>query len=132
MQISTHHAHLAYQRGQVGSANPVRIVQLLCEGAVRFSRQARESFEEPALRGHALGRAHAIVAELLSALDHERGAAIAGNLATLYNFVLEGLIRANVDADRDSLEGVIPVMETLASAWRELVDNQQEKTEEHA
>ncbi len=131
MQISTHHAHSAYQQGQVGSANPVRIVLLLSEGAVRFSRQAQESFEEPATRGQALGRAHAIVAELLSALDHERGALIAANLATLYNFVLEGLIRANVDADRESLDGVIPVMETLASAWRELVDTKHGSSDEH-
>ncbi|MEE9281742.1 MAG: flagellar export chaperone FliS [Myxococcota bacterium] len=130
MQFSPQHAHAAYQRGQVGSANPVRIVLLLYEGAVRFSRQALESFEEPAPRGHALGRAHAIVSELLSALDYERGADIATNLASLYNFVLEGLIRANVDGDQASLDTVIPVMETLTSAWRELADTHTEGAHE--
>ena len=130
MQFSAQHAHAAYQRGQVGSANPLRIVLLLYEGAVRFSRQAQESFEEPGLRGHALGRAHAIVSELLSALDHERGADIATNLASLYNFVLEGLIRANVDGDRASLDTVVPVMETLTSAWRELAETHTEGAHE--
>ncbi len=130
MQFSAQHAHAAYQRGQVGSASPVRIVLLLYEGAVRFSRQAQESFEEPGLRGHALGRAHAIVSELLSALDFERGADIAANLASLYNFVLEGLIRANVDGDRASLDTVIPLMETLTSAWRELAETHTEDAHE--
>lgn len=130
MQFSAQHAHAAYQRGQVGSANPLRIVLLLYEGAVRFSRQAQESFEEPGLRGHALGRAHAIVSELLSALDYERGADIATNLASLYNFVLEGLIRANVEGDRASLDTVVPVMETLTSAWRELAETHTEGAHE--
>ncbi len=123
MQFGAHHAHLAYQQGQVGSANPVRIVLLLYEGAVRFGRQAQAGFDEPAVRGHALGRTHAIVSELLSALDHARGGPIATNLESLYQFVLEGVIRANVDGDRSSLDAVIPVMETLESAWRELADS---------
>lgn len=122
MQISGRHVQSAYQQGQVGSANPVRIVVLLYEGAVRFTRQALQSFDEPALRGHALGRAHAIVSELLSALDYEQGEQIAANLESLYNFVLESLIRANVHGDRESIEAVIPVMETLSSAWREIAD----------
>jgi flagellar protein FliS len=124
MQFNPQHAHAAYQRGQVGSANPVRIILLLYEGAVRFSRQAQASFDEPAVRGHALGRAHAIVSELLSALDHQRGVHIAANLEILYNFVLEGLIKANVDGDRDALDAVIPVMETLTSAWSELATSE--------
>ena len=125
MQFNPQHAHLAYQRGQVGSANPVRIILLLYEGAVRFSRQAQANFDEPAQRGHALGRAHAIVSELLSALDHERGVHIAANLETLYNFVIEGLIKANVDGDRDALDAIIPVLETLSSAWREMAESEQ-------
>ncbi len=123
MQFDPQHPHAAYQRGQVGSANPVRIILLLYEGAVRFSRQAQASFDEPAQRGHALGRAHAIVSELLSTLNHERGAHIAANLESLYNFVIEGLLKANVNGDRDALDAVIPVMETLTSAWREMAES---------
>ncbi len=125
MQFNPQHAQAAYQRGQVGSANPVRIILLLYEGAVRFSRQAQTSFEDPAQRGHALGRAHAIVSELLSALDHQRGVHIAANLEILYNFVLEGLINANVHGDRDALDAIIPVIETLTSAWREMAESDQ-------
>ena len=118
MQFSAQHAHAAYQRGQVGSANPLRIVLLLYEGAVRFSRQAQESFEEPGLRGHALGRAPAIVSELLSALDHEQGKEIEQNLDGLYHYVLVAITRANVGLERPALDSAINVLGTLLEGWR--------------
>src|SRR5690242_5153745 len=98
--------HAAYQQAQIGSANPVRIVILLYEGAIRFVHQAQQNFSSPATRGHALGRAHRIVTELLSSLDHDRGGEIAQNLSRLYDYVLDGLIRANVDGDAAVLESV--------------------------
>ncbi len=130
MQFNSQHPHAAYQHGQVGSANPVRIIQLLYEGAVRFSRQAQASFDDPAQRGHALGRAHAIVSELLSALNHERGVHIAANLEILYNFVIEGLLSANVNGNREALDGLIPVLETLSSGWREMADSDSNENNE--
>ena len=69
MQISPQAAHATYQQAQIGSAGPLRIVVLLYEGALQFSRQALEKFDEPAVRGHALGRAHRIVSELFASLD---------------------------------------------------------------
>ncbi|MFQ5513541.1 MAG: flagellar export chaperone FliS [Myxococcota bacterium] len=118
MQISVHAAHAAYQNGQVSSAEPLRIIVLLYEGALRFGRQALEHFADPASRGQALGRAHAIVAELLASLDHDRGEAIAGNLDALYAYILDALTAANVRGDRRALESVLGLLDTLLDAWR--------------
>jgi flagellar protein FliS len=120
MQTNARAAHAAYQRGQVSSAGPLRIVVLLYEGAIRFSRQAQERFEDPAVRGHALGRAHRILSELLAALDHERGGEIARNLDALYRYALEAITRANVEHDRRALESVIDVLDTLHSGWQQV------------
>ena len=57
MQMNVRSGHAAYQQGQVASADPVRIVVLLYEGAIRFLAQAQTRWQEPAARGTALGRA---------------------------------------------------------------------------
>jgi flagellar protein FliS len=118
MQINPQAAHTAYQQVQIGSAGPLRIVVLLYEGAIQFSRQALEKFDEPAVRGHALGRAHSIVSELFATLDHEQGEQIATNLDSLYGFVLDALTRATVDGDRKALRDALNVLKTLLTAWR--------------
>lgn len=120
MQYSPQTAHNAYQIGQIGSAGPLRIIVLLYEGALRFSHQALQRFDDPAARGLALGRAHRIVSELMAALDHEKGHDIAANLDSLYRYMLDALTRVNVSNDSKALESVIRLIETLLPAWREI------------
>jgi flagellar protein FliS len=120
MQTNTHFGHAAYHQGQISSANPVRIIVLLYEGAIRFTRQAMEKFDEPATRGYALGRAHRIVSELLAALDHDAGGEIAANLDALYRFLLDEITCANVEGERKCLDGVVDVLSSLVGAWREI------------
>ncbi len=121
-------AHSAYQKGQVTASNPLRIVVLLYDGAIRFCRQSLDRFDDPSARGTGLGRAHAIVSELLVALDFDQGGEIAGQLDSLYRYVLDSLIRANVDGNRAALESAIGVLETLAEGWREISRNPPEPT----
>jgi flagellar protein FliS len=113
-------AHSAYLQGQVAASSPLRIVVLLYDGAIRLARQAQLKFDAPGVRGHALGRVHAIVSELMIALDHEKGGEIAANLERLYRYVLDALIRANLGGDARALESAIGVLETLAQGWREI------------
>ena len=120
MQSNASFAQSAYQQGQVAASSPVRIIALLYEGAIRFCKQAERHFADPSTRGNALGRAHAIVSELLVALDLEKGGEIAANLDELYRYVLDALIRANVDGERKALDSSIQVLETLAEGWHEL------------
>jgi flagellar secretion chaperone FliS len=120
MQSDYARAHSAYAQGQVAASSPLRIVVLLYEGAIRFCRQAQQSFADPAIRGHGLGRVHAIVSELMIALDHEKGGEIASRLESLYRYVLDALIRANVKGDPRALDSAIGVLEDLAAGWREI------------
>ena len=130
MHIHTQTVHAAYQTGQISSAGPLRIIILLYEGALRFSRQALDQFGDPASRGQALGRAHRIISELMAALDHEHGNEIAENLDDLYGYMLDSLITANVSGDQKALQSVINVLNTLLPAWREIeCQGQQDQTQ---
>lgn len=120
MQTDPRTAHAAYHRGQITSAGPLRIIVLLYEAAIHSCRTGLKRFDEPRARGESLGRAHSIVSELLSALDHKQGGEIAANLDALYRFVIDSITRANVQGDRAALRPVIQILETLLSGWREI------------
>jgi len=123
MQSDYARAHSAYTEGQVAASSPLRIVVLLYDGALGFCRQAQARFADPAVRGAGLGRAHAIVSELMIALDREQGGEIADRLESLYRYVLDALIRANVKGDAKALESAIGVLDTLAGGWREIMQS---------
>jgi len=120
MHSDSTRAHAAYTQGQLVASSPVRIIVLLYDGAIRFSLQAQQKFGDFAIRGHALGRAHAIVSELMIALDHDKGGELAGRLEGLYRYVLDALIRANIKGDASALGSAIGVLEELAQGWREI------------
>ncbi len=119
--------HAAYQQGQVSSADPLRIIVLLYEGAIRFIGQAQARWEDPAARGTALGRAHRIISELLASLDHERGGEIATNLDSLYHFALDEITRANLEANPRGLSGVLNVLRELLDGWSTIEAEAREK-----
>ena len=133
MQVDARTAHAAYQQGQINLAGPLQIVILLYEGAIRFSQQALNKFDDPALRGYALGRAHRIVSELLASLNYDKGMEIATNLDGLYRFILDSLTQANVNSDRRTLQSSLHLLQTLVPAWRE-IDSKDERvrTSDHA
>ena len=85
-----------------------------------FAGQALERFEDPASRGLALGRTHLIVSELMASLDHDKGGELSRNLEGLYQYLLDNITTANIDADSKALESGIDVLKTLVSAWREI------------
>jgi flagellar secretion chaperone FliS len=64
-----------------------------------------------------LVRAQAILNELVCSLDHEQGGEVARNLAALYDFCLDRLVRANLDKDPALLGAVRSTLADLADAW---------------
>ncbi|HEX6990170.1 MAG TPA: flagellar export chaperone FliS [Bacillota bacterium] len=114
-------AALHYKQQQVyGSSGAGLIVILLEEGRRRILAASR-AIERRDLQGanEHLIRAQDIVYELRGALNPEAGE-IAANLRQLYDFVIAGLIEANVKKSAERLPVLADILETLASGWREL------------
>ena len=132
MQTYAQSAHAAYQSGEITSADPVRIIVLLYEGALCFSRVALQGFDDPATRGQALGRAHRILSELLAALDHEKGGEIADNLDGMYRYMMDCLTNSNVNNDKKALQSVIDVLNTMLPAWRQIEKKGEQESESQA
>lgn len=115
-----------YQRQAILTASPEKIVKLLYDGAVRFLERSRTGLADPstarsAMVGESLGRSLAIISELRTSLDHEKGGEIATNLDSLYEYCTDQLTRANVDRTPEGVENALRVLRTVKEGWDAIV-----------
>lgn len=110
-----------YQDMEVQTADPLGLVVLLYQGAVRQIRRAEQALEtgQTDTRVDAINRALAIIGELQASLDHDRGGEIARSLDRLYTYMTRQLTTANLRRSRKELTEVRTLLETLLSAWEE-------------
>jgi len=109
-----------YRRNEVTTASPQRLVLLLYDEAIRRLKWGRGSIERRDIQATSdhLCRAQQIIITLLGALDREAGGDLGDNLATLYNYILRLVARANVEKDPRLLQEAIGLMDTLRTGWQ--------------
>jgi len=114
-----------YQQAQFQTADRGTILLLMFDGALKFLTLAESALAEEKIAtfGHNLGRAQAVIAELLHTLDHKAGGEIAANLERLYRFMLEHLVEANIQKSARHLADVRRILGIIASAYREILAN---------
>lgn len=115
-----------YRRNQILSASPERLIVLLYDGAIQQLSRAKTALDnggaaQSAEVGIALGKAMAILGELRSTLDLERGGEIATNLDLLYDFCLDQIYTTNVERKPEPVEPPIRVLRTLKEGWDAIV-----------
>jgi flagellar protein FliS len=115
---ATHH----YQRAQVESASPTRLIVLLYEGAIRFCSLAQDAMHKGDLETQNVNliRAQRIVAELLASLNRTAGGEVALNLARIYTHMLAELVRSNLYDDGDAVGNVITLLTEMRASWIEI------------
>lgn len=109
-----------YQETTVTTQNRGKLIVLLYDGAIKFLRQTIRDIEagDYMAKGRNLRKAQDIILELNTVLDMESGGEIAQNLRSLYNFMNRQLTQANVKNDKDMVQDVIRLLETLNQSWR--------------
>ena len=114
-----------YQKTQVVTASREKILLMLYEGAIRFTKQARVAMNEKKIaeKGKAISKATAILSELMATLDFKVGGQLAQDLENLYIFMIDKLIEANVHNKVECLDDVERLLNTLYSAWKDVVEN---------
>ena len=122
-----------YMRTQTETSSPTKLVVMLYDGAVRFLSLAREKMASGDIeaRHNYMVRAQRILAELLSALDFEKGGEVATNLQRIYTYMLQQLVEANLNDRTEPIDEVIRLLRDLREGWAE-VDRQQHDTAQEA
>ena len=113
-----------YQNNQIQTASPEKILIMLYDGAIRFTRQAMQAMDtgDKAVQGEKISRVLAILGEFSNTLDHEIGGEIASDLDALYSFMTRELLRANLKGERKALETVEDLLTGLRDTWVEAAD----------
>jgi flagellar protein FliS len=95
---------------------------MLYEGAIQNLNAALAALDKSDLsQAHQrIMRAQDIVSELLSSLNEQQGGTIASNLKSLYLYMLNRLVQANVKKQKEPLAEVADLLRELKSAWDQI------------
>lgn len=113
-----------YKQMQVMTSNRGDILIMLYEAAIRHVKKASESIANNDLsqKGAAIGKAHDIINELLNTLNFEIGGKIAEDLEQLYSYMIDLLLKANLENSTEKLGIVQKLLENLLEGWRGAVE----------
>jgi flagellar protein FliS len=112
-----------YKSAGIETASPAKIVVALYDGALKQLRLAAATEKKDyARRGEALSRAHAIVSELQATLDRAQAPELVDQLDRLYDFCIDRINSANLNAEPALLPPAIKVLEQLRGAWAQVAE----------
>ncbi len=117
-------AYQKYKTTSVQSASREKILLMLYEAAIRFTKLAIQAAEEKKIaeRGTNIGRAYDIILELNNTLDHRVGGDISKNLEQLYMYVTDQYTQGNITGDAKYLRDALKILETLYDGWVKAVE----------
>jgi len=118
--MSTNLAYNAYMENNVGVESPVKLIEMMYEGILRFNAQAKKAIKDKDVekRTYWINRSIAVVTELIATLNYDAGD-ISLYLDGLYNHQIKLLTEANMYDDIEKLDTVSKVFKGLIEAWRE-------------
>ena len=112
----------SYRQTEVQSRTPLELVVMLYDGALQILAQARAAIERKDIpaRREAISRTLAIMSELQSTLDMEKGGAVAESLDRLYVYINGRLVDASFKQDIRPVDEATRLLTTLRDAWADI------------
>lgn len=106
-------------QSSVMDATPHRLIQMLMEGVLEKIALAKGNIlrKEIAQKGENIGKAITIVGGLQASLDKEKGGELAENLNSLYDYMAQRLLMANIQSDDAILDEVADLMLEIKAGW---------------
>ncbi|NNF27600.1 MAG: flagellar export chaperone FliS [Gemmatimonadetes bacterium] len=126
---------MTYQQGgsryletQVVSSSPEQLIPLLYQHLLVNLKKADEQIRANDIEGKAesLQKASAIVFELLSSLDMEKGGEIAARLASLYSYFTRRISEVGRTLDVTIIQELVELVGSLHESWLEVASRQEE------
>lgn len=110
-----------YRETQIKTANQIKLIVMLYDGAIRHATLALELLPDGHRNYDQINRhltaAQDIVGELQASLDFERGGELARNLFSIYSYLNRRLLEANLKKEAAPLEEVRKHLAGLREAW---------------
>ena len=115
-------AHQTYLNNAVSTKSQGQLIIMLYDGAIKFIEQAQAAIEighiEEANKN--LIKAQNILNELMVTLNFD-AEEISNQLMSLYQFLYEQLIQANLKKDSGLLTSVKEILTDLSETWKKII-----------
>ena len=111
----------AYKQNSVNMASKEKLLLMLLDGAVKYTKIARVAIlEKDIARAHKeLIRVQDIFLELMVTMDKSVGKYME-DLYNLYDFIKSELGRANIKKDVKIIDNLLPIIEEVRDMWYEV------------
>lgn len=119
--MALNNPYVQYKQSSVMTASPGELILMLYDGAIKFIKQAKTYIDQNDLpKAHkSILRAENIIAELMADLDPDYD--ISNNLYSLYEFINDTLVRANIKKDKELLDQSLALLNDMRDTWDEVV-----------
>ena len=123
-----------YKNTQIETASQEKLLLMLYDGAIRFTKRAIKGIEEEnyELKNNALNRVQAILSEFQATLDHEQDPELTANLDALYDYMNRRLIEGNVENNTEPIEEVLDMLQELRETWQQAANKLKEERKERS
>jgi len=111
-----------YRQIDTESRSPLELVVMLYDGALRFLGEAADAAARNDLRarGRAISRVLAIIGELQSTLDVEKGGVVADQLDDLYTYITSRLLDVTLKQDLTAIDEARKLLSPIRDAWSQI------------
>jgi flagellar secretion chaperone FliS len=108
-----------YFEQQILTVDPIELIRLVYQRALASVGEAREHLRHKRIleRSAAISRAYMAMHELQSALQPEVAPELCGRLQSLYLYMQQRLLEANMHQGDKPLAEVLKLLTTLAEGW---------------
>lgn len=115
---------------KIQTADPTELLVMLFDGAIRFTRQARDMIEKNELdrKNDLLVRSQNIMLELIQALNPDNlEPKLYSNLVGLYKFCYERLLAANIEHCVKAADDALAILDELRDTWKAAIEKSREE-----
>ena len=114
-------AYNVYKNNSVNYASKDQMLLMLVDGAVRFSKIARQAMiNKDIQKTHQnIIKTQNIFYELMVTLDVTQGGQWAENLNNIYDFIVKKLAEVNIKKDVKILDEILPLIQEVRDTWNQ-------------
>ena len=112
-----------YQRNEVETASPEKILILLYDGAIQFLNKVKIAMQNnnvPEIHNNIIG-CEEIIEEFINTVDEEKGGDFAIRIKALYQYFYNTLVMANIKKDESKIDEVLKHLIELRATWKQAI-----------
>jgi flagellar protein FliS len=123
----------AYKKAAVTTKDQGTLILLLYDGTIRFLKIAAKQIQEKRFEEahNAIIKAKNIISELLTSLNEENSGRVGSSLKSLYVYMFNRLIDANIQKNDAYVLEVCELMTELRAGWRGVIHKKKNESKKN-